>query len=152
MLEKGCPVVIGGANYNLVFTTAALLEITDRYGGIAEMAEKLNGPDDVEGGTVEDRAEKAKQRKAAQSSSLKEIPWLISTLANQGVMLENPKGALITPEHVGLHTSPKDIKSMMDAVMKAIAIGMGTYHADVETERDLVMEELDRKNVTGAAE
>lgn len=152
MYEKGAPLEIGGVKYNLVFTTAALLEVDDRYEGIQEMVEKFNGPEDADDDTPEQLAEKAKSRKKARSSSLHEIPWLVATMANQGIMLENGGKAegLVRPEEIALRLPPKDMSTALNAAMKAISIGMGTYVETSESaDRDLGLEEVE-KNSEGA--
>lgn len=157
MFEKGYPVKIGGKDYLMVFSLAAMLAITERYGGIEEMANALQGPADDEGDTEEIIREKAAARKKARINSLSELPWLITLLINQGIMLEsgntsvgNP--ALLTPEKTAVLIPPRELQGHMAAVMGAIAIGMGTYHGDdPNEERDVVLDELQRKNAEGAA-
>lgn len=134
MNEKGRKVEINGKQYNLVYTSAAMLAVIDKYGDVEGMADKL-------------------QSNPAEAARI--VPWLIATLANQGVMLEtgntkpnNPD--LVSPEWVALYTMPKDWRPLMDECMAAIAIGNGTYHEVVDSGPvDVVLEEL-QKNAAGA--
>ena len=133
MNEKGRAVEIDGKQFTLVYTSAAMLTIIEKYGDVEGMADKLQ----------ENQAEAARI-----------VPWLISILANQGVMLAtgntkptNPD--LITPEWVALHTMPKDWQPLMGECMTAIAIGNGTYHQVDEGPVDVVLEEIE-KNADGA--
>lgn len=157
MYEKGYPVKINDKEYLMVFSLAAMLAITERYGGIEEMADALIGPADEDGDTEDVQRDKAAARNKARIKSLSELPWLITTLVNQGIMLEsgntnkdNP--ALLTPEKAAVFIPPKELQKHMAAVMGAIAIGMGTYHGDdPNEERDVVLDELQQKNAEGAA-
>lgn len=158
MYEKGVPVTIGGKPCTLVFTLAALMMLTDRYGGVQEMAEAFNGPDVTDEDTPEEATQKLAAKKKARLYGIKETPWLIATLANQGYMLEHgPRKAddpeLLTPETVALQVLPRDMRALNAAFMEAISIGMGTLHGEGEdAETDVVLEELEQKNAAGAAE
>ena len=157
MFEKGYPVKINGKEYLMVFSLAAMNAIIDRYGGIEEMAEVLRGPADDDLDAEEIKRDKEAARKKAMAKSTLELPWLIATLVNQGIMLEsgntspnNP--ALLTPEKAAVFIPPRELHGHMSAVMSAIAIGMGTYHGDdPNEERDVVLDELRQKNAEGAA-
>ena len=150
MYEGGVSVTIGGRDYQMVFTLAALLAVKKRYGGIRQMAEAFNGPTINEWDSEEEKVEKALAQQKAQEDAVDELPWLIATLINQGELLEDPKAETLTPEHVALRILPKYIETLMGQVMEAIAIGMGTEHEDGEEKRDPVLEELDTKNAVGA--
>lgn len=135
MNEKGRNVEINGKPYKLVYTSAAMLEIMERFGDVEGMAEKLQA-DPVEAAKI--------------------VPWLVSLLCNQGTMLvtgntkpTNPD--LLTPELVALWTMPKDWEHLMGESMTAIAIGNGTYHEGQEGPVDVTLEEIEReKNADGA--
>lgn len=135
MNEKGRIVEINGKKYNMVYTSAAMLEVMDRFGDVEGMAEKMqNNP----------------------SEAARIVPWLISLLCNQGIMLEtgntkptNPD--LLTPELFALWTMPKEWKPLMDMAMEAIAVGSGTYHTAETGPVDVTLEEIEReKNADGA--
>lgn len=134
MNEKGREVEINGKQYNLVYTSAAMLAIIERFGDVEGMAGKLQ----------ENQAEAARI-----------VPWLIATLANQGIMLEtgntkpnNPD--LLTPELVAMWTMPKEWHYLIGECMDAIAIGNGTYHkAEENGPVDVVLEELEKNADSG---
>lgn len=156
MYEKGVNATIGDQERFLVCTTAAYEEICNKYGGLQEMVEMFQGPEDDDNDTEAERAEKMKAREKAAGKIFTIAPWLIALLANQGEMLktgitkpDNPE--LLTAEKVKLMTSPGEIRPLMEAAMQAIAIGFGTEHNLSGGKRDPVLEELDRKNAEGAA-
>lgn len=134
MNEKGRAVEINGKQFNLVYTSAAMLSIIERFGDVEGMADKLQ----------ENQAEAARI-----------VPWLIALLANQGVMLEtgNAKPSnpdLIDSDWVALYTMPKDWEYLMGECMTAIAIGNGTYHeAPDEGPVDVVLEEIEKNAEAG---
>ena len=134
MHEKGCTVVINDREFNLVYTSAAMLEIIEKFGDVEGMADKL-------------------QQNQAEAARI--VPWLIALLANQGVMLEtgNAKPSnpdLIDSDWVALYTMPKDWEYLMGECMSAIAIGNGTYHeAPDEGPVDVVLEELEKNAEAG---
>ncbi len=156
MYEKTVTATIGGTEYDLVYTLAAMLEVTERFGGVEEMAEAFQGPADEDGDTQDIKKQKEHDRKKAGILALKEIPWLIALLANQGIMLKtqdtspnNP--ALLTAAKVSLYVKPKNLEALTQKAMEAIAEGSMTEHETGDQERDLVMEEIE-KNGEGAAE
>ena len=134
MNEKGRTVVINDKQCNLVYTSAAMLEIIEKFGDVEGMADKL-------------------QQNQAEAARI--VPWLIALLANQGVMLEtgNAKPSnpdLIDSDWVALYTMPKDWEYLMGECMSAIAIGNGTYHeAPDEGPVDVVLEELEKNAEAG---
>ena len=136
MNEKGREVEINGKKYNLVYTSAAMLAILDKFGGVDRMADKC---------------------RESQEETARITPWLIALLANQGIMLEtgntNPNNPdLFTPELVALWTMPKEWYHLINECMGAIAIGNGTYHKAVDDGPvDVVLEEIE-KNAAGAGE
>ena len=154
---KGSKVKIGGKEYLLVCTLAATIEITEKYKGAREMLEYFAGPAYDETDTPEMQAEKAAQRETAQRNSLREIPWLITLLANQGTMLEKQVTKLsgedlLTPERVAINVLPRDIADIMNAVNDALIIGNTTEHAadGEDKEVDVVLEEISEKNAASA--
>ena len=150
MYEDGVKVDIGGREFNFVFTLAALLQITKKYGGLEEMGETFSGPTINEWDDDETVADKKAAQKKAQTDALDHLPWLIATLANQGEWLKDTQAEAIAPEWVAMRLLPRDMERLMQAVYKSIAVGMGTETAQDESPRDPVLEELDRKNAEGA--
>lgn len=154
MIPKGVPVEIGDKMYNLVFTVAATEYIIGRYGSLKGMNEGM-GIKDIPDGEEEDGTPKTRQE-VDDGVFMREAPWLVAMLANQGIMVEthdtnpdNPK--LLKPEYVKLYTQPYALKDLVNAAMQAIAIGSGVEFKaqDSDGPKDLVLEEIE-KNVPAA--
>ena len=95
MTDRGNIIKIGENEYELILTTRATKEIAKRYGGLENLGDRLMKSDNFE-------------------MALDEIIWLITLLANQGVMiynLKNPnsKKPLLCENEVELLTSPFDL-------------------------------------------
>ena len=150
MYEDGVQVKLGGREYDMVFTLAALLAVKKRYGGVQEMAEQFDGPEINEWDDEATVTEKTAARTKAKEGALDEMPWLIATLISQGEMLKDPKAAPVTAEYVGLRVMPRDMDTLMTSAMRAISIGLGTEHPLSSVKRDPVLEELEGKNVESA--
>ena len=120
--DRSSSITLGGVEYELLFTTYATKAISKRYGGLENLGNELEGSKDVD-------------------KSLDEIVWLISLLANQPIMIYNlwndNKKALLTEEMVSLLTTPSDLASYKDAIMKAMLKG---------TKREVISEEVETKN------
>lgn len=101
---------IGGEEYELILTTRATKEIAKKYGGLEHLGDRILENQNFENG-------------------LDEIVWLITLLANQGVLRhnlanrENPR-QLLTEEAVEVLTSPFDIAGYKDAILAAMTAGM----------------------------
>ncbi len=134
MNEKGREIELNGKKYRMVYTTAAMLMVAEKYGDVKDMAEQA-------------------EKNMAESGRI--ATWLVSTLCNQGTYLDtnDPKPSnpdLISPEWVALHTMPKDWEYLMGECMAAIGIGNGTYHeAPKEGPVDVVLEELEKNAEAG---
>ncbi|CDC41925.1 putative uncharacterized protein [Firmicutes bacterium CAG:449] len=107
--ERSAKVKIGKKEYELVLTTRATKEIAKRYGGLANLGEKLSKSENFE-------------------EALSEIIWLITTLANQSILIynyENPnsKKPLLTEELVEIYTAPSDLAIYKDAITEALLKG-----------------------------
>jgi len=135
---KGAEYIIAGKKYNLVFNNIALQEVTRKFGGVEELADKM---------------------KANPADSMDIVFGMVALMANQGTIIEthnisknNPD--LITAEYVGTFTKPSEITALSDAMTLAVKLGLETEHQDSGTV-DLVLEELraeERKNaVSGEA-
>lgn len=120
--ERSAEITIGGEDYLLTLTTRATKEIARRYGGLENLGEKLLKAENFE-------------------LALDEVVWLITLLANQGILIhnlrskENPK-ALLTEEEVELLTSPLELASYKEAITEAMFKG---------TKRNIVSEEEETK-------
>jgi hypothetical protein len=116
--ERSAKINIGGESYSLILTTRATKEIARRYGGLENLGEKLLKAENFE-------------------LALDEVVWLITLLANQGILIHNLKNketpkALLTEEEVELLTSPLELASYKEAITEAMFKG---------TKRNIVSEE-----------
>lgn len=107
--ERTAVIKIGGAEYPMVLTTRATREIAKRYGGLSDLGDKLMKSENFE-------------------QALDEVVWLITLLANQGVLIHNlqyPKDQkpLLTEEAVDLLTTPMDLSGYKDAILEAMYKG-----------------------------
>ena len=125
MDDRSAVINIGGEEYELLLTTRATKEIAKRYGGLEKLGEKLMNSEDFE-------------------SAIGEIVWLITTLANQSILIYNFKNKgnekpLLTEEEVELLTTPLDLAGYKTALTEALFKG---------TKRN-VESETDSKNAVG---
>ena len=109
MTDRGNIIKIGENEYELILTTRATKEIAKRYGGLKNLGDRLMKSDNFE-------------------MALDEIIWLITLLANQGVMiynLKNPnsKKPLLCENEVELLTSPFDLAEYKNAIMDSMQKG-----------------------------
>ena len=109
MTDRGNIIKIGENEYELILTTRATKEIAKRYGGLENLGDRLMKSDNFE-------------------MALDEIIWLITLLANQGVMiynLKNPdsKKPLLCENEVELLTSPFDLAEYKNAIMDSMQKG-----------------------------
>ena len=109
MTDRGSIIKIGENEYELILTTRATKEIAKRYGGLENLGDRLMKSDNFE-------------------MALDEIIWLITLLANQGVMiynLKNPnsKKPLLCENEVELLTSPFDLAEYKNAIMDSMQKG-----------------------------
>ena len=109
MTDRGNIIKIGENEYELILTTRATKEIAKRYGGLENLGDRLMKSDNFE-------------------MALDEIIWLITLLANQGVMiynLKNPnsKKPLLCENEVELLTSPFDLAEYKNASMDSMQKG-----------------------------
>ena len=116
--ERTAKIVLGGKEYELLLTTKATKEIAKKYGGLANLGEKLSKAENFE-------------------LALDELMWLIVLLANQPILihnLQNPndKKELLDQETVELLTTPFEIAAFKEAIMDALLKG---------TKREVVSEE-----------
>ena len=109
MTDRGDIIKIGENEYELILTTRATKEIAKRYGGLENLGDRLMKSENFE-------------------MALDEIIWLITLLANQGVMiynLKNPnsKKPLLCENEVELLTSPFDLAEYKNAIMDSMQKG-----------------------------
>ena len=106
-MERTSSINIGGQSYSLLLTTRATKEIAKRFCGLTNLGDKLSNTENFE-------------------EALDDLIWLIVTLANQSIMIENLKGAnkkLLTAEEVELLTVPSDLGEYKDAIANALING-----------------------------
>ena len=104
--DRSTVITIGGKEYEMVLTTRATKEIAGRYGGMANLGEKLLKTENFE-------------------MALDEIVWLIMLLANQSILihnLQNPnkEKKLLMQDEVELLTSPLELAAYKTAIMEAM--------------------------------
>ena len=109
MTDRESIIKIGENDYELILTTRATKEIAKRYGGLENLGDRLMKSENFE-------------------MALDEIIWLITLLANQGVMiynLKNPnsKKPLLCENEVELLTSPFDLAEYKNAIMDSMQKG-----------------------------
>lgn len=97
----------------------------------------------------------ADKLQAMGAEAISEYAWLIATLANQGIEIDNDekgeKTQQITDKKVMLYLSPAELINAKDVLMGAIADGMGRkIDTDGDDEQDEVLNEI--KNIEGAAD
>lgn len=106
--DRCSQISIGGTEYTLILTTKATKEIAKRYGGLSNLGDKLMKSENFE-------------------EALDEIVWLITLLANQGIMINNlqngDKKPLLTEENVELLTSPLELATYKTAITEAMFKG-----------------------------
>lgn len=122
--DRSATIIIGGQEYELILTTRATKEIAKRYGGLANLGDKLIQSENFE-------------------LALDEIVWLITLLTNQSIAIHNlqsrgEKKELLTEETVELLTSPFDLAGYKDALTEALYKG---------TNREVQSEEKKSKNI-----
>ena len=107
--ERAASITIGGKGYELVLTTGATKQIAKRYGGLANLGDKLMKAENFE-------------------NALDELIWLIALLANQSILIHNfqhpeDKRDLLTEETIELLTSPHELAVYKDAIMESMFRG-----------------------------
>ena len=107
--ERAASITIGGNEYELVLTTGATKQIAKRYGGLANLGDKLMKAENFE-------------------NALDELIWLIALLANQSILIHNfqhpeDKRDLLTEETIELLTSPHELAVYKDAIMESMFRG-----------------------------
>ncbi|XJZ27704.1 hypothetical protein ACF5W4_02325 [Bacillota bacterium Lsc_1132] len=107
--DRSASINIGDNEYPLILTTKATKEIAKRYGGLSNLGDKLMKSENFE-------------------MALDEIVWLITLLANQGILIHNLKNKeqqkpLLTSDEVELLTSPFELAAYKNALTEAMLKG-----------------------------
>ena len=111
--ERAASITIAGKEYQLILTTRATKEIAKRYGGLANLGDKLMKSENFE-------------------LALDELIWLIALLANQSILIHNfqhpeDKRDPLTEEEIELLTTPTDLAEYKDAIMDSMLRGTKRY-------------------------
>lgn len=152
MQNKEVTIQLNGRDETLVFTTLALQEVQERFGGVQELTEGFQGPQ-IEEWDLDD-PEVVRQKQEAQAKASKQALsitwWLVALLANQGRMLKDIDAPLLTEKQVALYMIPGDMEPLLQACMDAIALGLDNKHAaHDDSPADPILEEVE-KNGEGA--
>ena len=107
--ERAASITIAGKEYQLILTTRATKEIAKRYGGLANLGDKLMKSENFE-------------------LALDELIWLIALLANQSILIHNfqhpeDKRDPLTEETIELLTSPHELAAYKEAIMESMFRG-----------------------------
>ena len=106
--ERSSLITIGGEQYEMILTTRATKAISNRYGGLDNLGDKLMKSENME-------------------MALDEIIWLIALLCNQSIEIHNfrnsDKKPLLTEETVEFLTSPGELAEYKDAITEAMLKG-----------------------------
>ena len=107
--ERSAKITIGGEEYELVLSTRATKEIASRYGGLENLGDKLMKSENFE-------------------MAIAEIVWLVTLLANQSILIFNPKNKespkpLLTEEEVEILTTPFEFAEYKTAITEALYKG-----------------------------
>ncbi len=122
--ERAASITIGGKEYELVLTTGATKQIAKRYGGLANLGDKLMKAENFE-------------------NALDELIWLIALLANQSILIHNfqhpeDKRDLLTEETIELLTSPHELAVYKDAIMESMFRGTKRFvESEPEPEKNV---------------
>lgn len=107
--ENNAKITLDGTEYPLLLSTYAAKQISDKFGGLSEMGERLTASNGREGEMIDD------------------LCWVIATLANQPILIRNRRDKkdepTLTAEDVAIFTTIDDITDMVEAVMLAINQG-----------------------------
>ena len=107
--ERAASITICDKEYELVLTTGATKQIAKRYGGLANLGDKLMKAENFE-------------------NALDELIWLIALLANQSILIHNfqhpeDKWDPLTEEAIELLTSPHELAAYKDSIMESMFKG-----------------------------
>ena len=122
--ERAASITICDKEYELVLTTGATKQIAKRYGGLANLGDKLMKAENFE-------------------NALDELIWLIALLANQSILIHNfqhpeDKRDLLTEETIELLTSPHELAVYKDAIMESMFRGTKRFvESEPEPEKNV---------------
>lgn len=119
--QRTTTIELGGKEYEMLLTTDAMIELTDKFGGTEEVATKL--------------------KEGTLAEQVKVLRWLITLLVNQGIKRRNyengTKEPEITEEYVGVMTDIPSLSAMQDRMLEAMLKGLGkNIQNEIEGEED----------------
>lgn len=122
VMDRSRPVMIDGTQYDLLLTTNAAAELSERVGGLENVD------------TVFDAL--------TEKEAFEMMAWLVALLANQGTAahkLYDPsfERMNLTAERVGLLVPPLELIDMKDTVIDAIEAGFSTNVKSEDEEKNL---------------
>lgn len=152
MYEKVTWVEVEDAKYPLLYNLVIAIASEERYGPDISILDYVRGPVDEDGDSDAVKADKKKERDAAGIRIKKELPWLISGMAEQGIALlkeqgEKPDVKAPTEKYVLAHIRMPQVPGAITGVLNAVADAYATEHIKGENEEvDIALEELESKN------
>ena len=122
VMDRSRPVMIDGTQYDLLLTTNAAAELSEKVGGLEN---------------VETAFDTMTEKEAFEM-----MAWLVALLANQGTAahkLYDPsfERLTLTAERVGLLVPPFELIDMKDTVIDAIEAGFSTNVKSEDEEKNL---------------
>ena len=122
VMDRSRPVMIDGTQYDLLLTTNAAAELSEKVGGLEN---------------VETAFDTMTEKEAFEM-----MTWLVALLANQGTAahkLLDPsfERLTLTAERVGLLVPPFELIDMKDTVIDAIEAGFSTNVKSEDEEKNL---------------
>jgi hypothetical protein len=115
--------LLNGKEYELILSTRALKEIAQKYGGLESFGDRILNSDSL-------------------TETLDDTVWLITTLINQKIMIDNltltDKKPLLTLEEVELLVDLQSLLDNRNAIIGAIASG---------TNRTILTEDNEKKHM-----
>lgn len=120
--DRSTSIDIGGTEFKMVLTTKATKEIAKRYGGLANLGEKLMKTENFE-------------------MAIDEVVWLITLLVNQPILIHNLKNKedkrdLLTEDEVELLTTPFDLANYKQAIMNSMLVSTKRHVESEESKNE----------------
>ncbi|MGL6015451.1 MAG: hypothetical protein ACRCZU_05055 [Selenomonadaceae bacterium] len=111
ILDRSKPVVIDGQEYDLLLTTNAAADLSERVGGLDNIETAFSA--------------------LTEKQAFEMMTWLVALLANEGTKARrfydpDYKCPLLTAETVGLLVPPDELLAMQDVIIDAISAGMAS--------------------------
>lgn len=92
---------VNGKKYELIFSTAATMEVSEKFNGIENIAKQLS--------------------ESSESKQFETVIWLINLMINQGIKRKNfltgKDEPLMTEEQLALFTEPSEFSNWLKIVL-----------------------------------